>query len=496
MEKECIQCRRKFYEEDETLQKCPQCRGKEFATGRKLSAEECAEMAQMNRKALKKRKTRANKRAHAMRYAMEFRPSGGLRCVFALVLFGICVFFFVISDGKSKIALAEVSYTNQLLLSLSCAAVSVALLLPSFKMHKFLISAASAIIIAVSALLPTLFQKQGVEYYLSTDSQKNTAREEADKLRCLRDEDLEYLAKCVRDYPDGVHYAIFMRMPDQLLKTETGTLKNIAPETQTVDLIKSSLARILHSDAVDHHRSKSGISGIGVYFTVCNSRLENTDIAELLQKKYGKLYYSSSEKGIYELYIDTELIHKQYDDSQLADVFDADFVQRNVDALQALDAEVVRAAARRLTDADERVFSSSRAAENVESIKVCLRELMSQSWGGNQQAYGAVVEAMATYAPREVVAEDIFALWCKEPMVWNTVAGKLADRVESLMLAYLEESARTEQESMAALSYLRQYGTAASLSALRSFSQHSSVSLRNMAAVAQSAIEQRMQQSE
>lgn len=496
MEKECIQCRRKFYEEDETLQKCPQCRGEEFAAGRKLSAEECAELAKMQRKALKKRKTRANKRAHAMRYAMEFRPSGMLRCVLALVLFGICVFFFMISDGKSKIALAEVSYTNQLLLSLSCAVVSVALLLPSFKMHKFLISAASAIIIAVSALLPTLFQKQGFEHYLPTDTQAQTAQEAADQLRCLRDEDLEFLAKCARDYPDGVHYAIFMRMPDRLLKTETGSLKNIAPETQTVDLIKSSLARILHSDAVEHHRSKSGISGIGVYFTVCNSRLANTDVAELLQQKYGKIYYSSAEKGIYELYIDKELIHKQYDADQLADVLDADFVQRNVDALQALDTAVVQAAARRLADAGERVFSSPQAQEKVESVKVALRELLSQSWGVDRQAYCAVVEAMATYAPREVVAEDIFALWCKEPMVWNTAAGKLADRVESLMLAYLEEPARTEQESMAALSYLRQYGTSAALATLRSFSQHSSVSLRNMAAVAQAAIEQRMQQSE
>lgn len=156
----------------------------------------------------------------------------------------------------------------------------------------------------------------------------------------------------------------------------------------------------------------------------------------------------------------------------------------------------MQAAARRLADAGERVFSSPQAQEKVESIKVALRELLSQSWGGNRQAYCAVVEAMATYAPREVVAEDIFALWCKEPMVWNTAAGKLADRVESLMLAYLEEPARTEQESMAALSYLRQYGTSAALATLRSFSQHSSVSLRNMAAVAQSAIEQRMQQSE
>ncbi len=497
VEKECIQCRRKFYEDDETLQKCPQCRGTEFAAGRKLSAEECAELEQMNRKALRKRKSRANKRAHAMRYAMEFRPSGLLRCVLALVLFGICVFFFMISGGKSKIALAEVSYTNQLLLSLSCAAVSVALLLPSFKMHKFLIASVSAIIIAVSALLPTLFQQQSFEHYLQADdTQELNSREETDKLRCLRDEDLEYLAKCARDYPDGVHYAIFMRIPDKLLKTETGTLKNIAPETQTVDLIKASLARILHSDAVEHHRSKSGISGIGVYFTVCNSRLMHKDISELLRKKYGNLYYSNSEKGIYELYIDTELIHKQYDESQLSDVFDANFVQRNVEALQALDAEVVQAAARRLTDANARVFSSPQAGEKIESIKVCLRELMSQSWGSNRQAYGAVVEAMATYAPREVVAEDIFDLWCKEPMVWNTAAGKLADRVESLMLAYLEQPTRTEQESLAALSYLRQYGTTAALSTLRSFSRHSSVALRNMAAVAQSAIEQRVQQTE
>lgn len=495
MEKECIECKRRFYEEDETLQKCPQCRGAEFAAGQKLSAEERETLALMNSKALKKRKLRANKRVHSMRYAMEFRPSGMLRCVLALVLFALCVFFFMISDGRSKLALAEVSYSGQLLLSLSCAAVSIGLLLPSFKMHKFLISVASAIILTVSALLPTLFQTTGFENYLSDSADATASGAEEDKLRCLKDEDLEYFAKCARDYPDGTHYAIFMRMPNELLKTESGSLKNIALDTHTNDLIKMSLSRLLLSDAVTHHRSKSGISGIGVYFTVCNSQLGDKDISGLLQKYYGKLYYSSQEKRIYELYIDTAKLHKQFDETLLADVAHADFVQRNIEALSALDADVVRAAANRLSGARAHVFSSVQAGEKIELIKSSLRELLAQSWESNPLTYHALMEAMVAYAPGEVVAEDIFALWCKDDAKWKPVAGMMAERIEPLMLRYISRPERAEQEVLSAMSYLRQYGSEAALSALRPYINHSSSALSNMASVAISAIQQRVQQS-
>lgn len=523
VEKECTRCHKMFRASSDSQDVCPDCLNNEFSAGAALSDVGSDAVAKLLSSAVQRQNARANRLGKRFRVKNPFSSNGGVRCAFALFLFSVCVFLFLLSDGEEPTFLNQLEYHYQLCISLGSALVSLALILPSFSGHKTQVTVASLVILLLGVAMPSMWYYRVDDSEVYTDELVGAQAPETQSQQgghLFDERDLVQFRNAKKGYPSRVHYAVFLRYSVDPESSQNGRDKYIPCGYDVIHLVNRSLSRLLHGANVENVRSASGY---GVVFTVTNAPGEKQNISTLLGR-YGDVYFSNPEEGIYEVACDEQKIMsgKNGNVEHRRDPNHPDYVELNLKALRSLDAQVVRVAAEHLANSDVKRLKND--------IFHCLIEVLQDPWETSPDTYKALVDALVVFEPEgaynprvfdllmnylkfesqnsrpvsqsvvtrlalekpEKMHVPVLKLWQRSPEAWNDVAGLLVEQLEPYMIEQLQRSDIKIDEMLNVLRYLDSYGTPKSLPALRHVCETTGVqTLRHRAADVISSIEAR-----
>lgn len=485
----------------ETQEVCSACLEAEFASGVSSTEAQHDENVKEYVGARKRQIERAARMGRAFRSRSAYSVVGKVRCGLAMVLFLVCVFFFVISDGEQMTVLNQLDFVYQISISISVAVISSLLLLPSFSRHKIIISSTILLMLTLGATMPLFWNykvPESTEYTHTVGSE--AALEEAQKQsgRLLTDKDIPAFVDLERTRPGSVHYCIFIRCDMADRNTTDGVLYFGSMEQSTRNLVRSSLSRQLEGAKVEINNSPNGE---GVIFTASNVKAERKNISNMLSR-YGEVYFSDAARGVYEILLDSDKIKigEDVDPMMLLDYHRPGFVEANMRALQSLDAKLVAAAADRLAKANVPMLRGDVAHR--------LAQTLQSSWKTEPATYKALAEALVVYARDDepqlepllweyfesnlkagrgvsstVVARlaqiapqrmktPVLKLWQSNPAAWNQIAGLLAAELEPFMISQLSRQDLPVKELTDVLNYIQLYGTAQALPVLSTLESH------------------------
>ena len=492
-----------FQASSEEQDVCSQCLSAEFASG-ELSSEVSHEelVKEYAGGASRRQQARARRMGRALSSSTAFSMMGKVRCGFAVLLFLICTALFILGDGEQKTFLNQLAEEEQLAISISVCVISAALLLPSYSRHKLVVGLSSLFIVLMGVFMPSMWHHRTAEVGsapgVAVDEATSATVSEAEDGRYLKDEELTMFHKLHDEKPRGVHYVVFMRCDIDDSHKVNGTLAFGRMEQSTRNLIKSSLSRFMHGAEVLLNNSRDGN---GVIFTIADVKGERINMEQIL-KRYGRVYYKDTRRGVYELAIETDKIQPGMDADPQARMnpHSARFAEANMKALGSLDAKLVADAARKLASANTQVLRGD-ICDNL------LRALESP-WESEPDAHQALVEALTVYARKgdarvvaplklyfdqcikfgrgisspvvlrlveeapEQVVDAVLRLWAANPGAWNEITGKLGTHAETQMISFLERTDLPMNRIFDILTFLHDFGTEASLPVLERYLSH------------------------
>lgn len=525
VEKECTRCHKVFRPSTESQDVCAVCLNEEFGAGVAATDFGRESILKEHSEAMRRQRARASRLARAFRSTSAFSMLGLVRCVLAVILFLICVFFFITSDGDKLTFLNQLPYIYQLSISLGCAIISSLLLLPSFSRHKTIVMVTCLLMLALGATMPTIWHFRvpvTTAYVPETGAGSAKGEQALNNGRLIDDKELSFFSDLKKTRPRDVHYCVFMRCDHLKDDTAPGVISYGRMDQSARNLIRSSLSRLMHGAPVEINNSQNGC---GVIFTVSCVPGEKQNISSLLNR-YGSVYFSDAAEGIYELTLDPDklAIGEDCDTSKLLDPMHPAFAELNIKALRSLRADVVRASAKRLADA------------NVNRLRadICNRliETLNTPWETDLDTYNMLIDALVVYAPEgdvritpllwnyfqtvirahrsvsndvairlakaapDKMNEPVLKLWQLNPTAWNEVAGVLVDYIEPYMIEQLEKKDLSVRQLTDCLNYLQPYGTAKSLPFLQPYLGHADRAISRKASNTIDAIKVRIRSAQ
>lgn len=523
VEKECTKCHKVFRATQESQEICAECLGAEFGSGVVATDFGRDSVVKSNTDAMRRQQARADRVGKQLRSSSAFSTMGQVRCGLAVLLFLICVFMFIISDGEHMTFLNQLEYNYQLSISVGVSLVASLLLLPSFSGHKVTIGISWAIMLIMGVNMPNMwhYRVPQTTIYSHNEEEKDVADIAASiKGRLLTDKELSYFYDLKKTRPRAVHYSVFVRCDAIQEDYAAGVVSFGKMEQKNRNLIRSSLSRMLHGAQVEINNTASGS---GVIFTVVNVPDERKNLTTMLGC-YGRVYFSDAAEGIYELLLEPDKVSigEELDTSVLLDPAHPGFAELNMRALRSLNAEIVRAAAKRLADANVNRLRSDICSRLIETLQY--------PWEAEPDAYNALVEALVVYAPAgeartidllwhyfkenirnrrgvsnivvtrlakdapERMKDPVLKLWQANPTAWNDIAGILAAELEPVILEQLSKSASDVKVMTDCLNYLEPYGTQKAIPVLEAYVNHQDRAIARKAANTIDAIRGRQQQ--
>lgn len=505
VEKECTRCHKVFLATQESQDVCADCLADEFGSGVVSKDFDHASLVKNNIDATRRQQARASHQGRILRSGAAFSMSGHVRCGLAVFLFLLCVFMFILSDGSHRTFLNQLDYEYQLLISLGTALFSSLLLYPSFGRHKVVVVVLWCIMLLMGATLPSMcYYKVAEATSVASDSTFSSAADTDETgqnqktTRVLPDDELAFFYDLKKSRPKSVHYSVFVKSDAVTSDFGDGILAYGRMEQSVRNLIKSSLSRMFHGAKVEINNVDTGQ---GVLFTVINVPAERKNITSLLGL-FGDVYYSDAAEGIYELTLSNEKVRigEESDPAVLLNVNHPGFAELNMNALRSLNPEIVRAAAKRLADANVNALRSDIANR--------VKETLQYSWLTEPDTFNALVEVLVVYAPQgdpqvtdilwnyfkenirarrsvsnEVVARlahddpermrtPVLKLWQANPLAWNDIAGILVNELQPYMIEQLSGSGLSVKEITDYMNYLELYGTEAALPTIQRYVNH------------------------
>lgn len=448
-------------------------------------------------------------RAVRMRKKMSssglYNMMGKVRCSFAILLFLICAFAFMVGDSDTyRTPINQLEPMYQKLVSVGVCLIAACLLLPSYKRHQFIVGLTMAGMVVMGWYMPAIWHFREAPLSLpekADDSPGKSAEEKpaaavAAPLRQLTEQDLQVYRETAA--AGGVCYAIYLNSQDARVR----------------EIMREAFTRLLHAE-----NTRSYTRANGVLFVVASVPGQRENISRIISR-LGKVTYANVASGIYEVQYDAVKANmvSAYPSEILGTPTHPSFVSGNISELSSLEPMRVRAAAQRLKDADVRVLRPD--------IREALLQALKDSWSSELETYTALVEALIVYAPqgdREMVDEGlryfqyccqmrcatsesvmqmlvrerpeemvtpVVELWKHNPLAWNGMLAELGGRAETQVLQTLAAT-DDHQQINSCLKFLENYGSADALPAIEPLLSHPDSLIARSARITSEAIRHR-----
>lgn len=420
-----------------------------------------------------------------------FSMMGKVRCAFALLLFLICAFAYMLGDSETyRTPINQLEPSYQRLISFSVCLIASCLLLPSYKRHKFIVGFTMLGMLAMGWYMPRIwhFRKPSValpEKNANPQQKKAEAKKaeeqgiKGESPRQLTEQDLKVYREAEAASPGMAHYAIYLSTQDVRIR----------------EIVREAFTRLLHGE-----NTRSYTRAKGVLFIVSNVPGKRENISRIVSR-LGKVGYANVEAGIYEVRYDAVKSNmvSSFPPEMLGSPAHPSFVSGNISELCCLEPMRVRAAAQRLKEANVKILRSD--------IKEALLQVLKDSWVSEWETYSSLVEALVAYSPqgdKEMVAEGmkyfqyccqmqcptsaavmqmlvherpkemiapVVEMWKRNPLAWSGMLNELGDMAEGQVLHVLDE-AEDNQQINACLKFLENHGSADAVHAIEPLLQH------------------------
>lgn len=158
MEVECARCHCRFHTTAEGVSICPSCLDDEFGVASTMRSTDLHRFRAEYVAPKRRQEARAVKMCKSFSSETVYSLMGRVRCILAILLFLVCMFFFLIGDSdtyRTPINLLETS--SQRLISFSISVIAVLLLLPSLRRHRFIISSSALAMLVLGWFMPDIW---------------------------------------------------------------------------------------------------------------------------------------------------------------------------------------------------------------------------------------------------------------------------------------------------------------------------------------------------
>lgn len=504
MEKECAQCHRLFHAVQEKAELCPDCLRTQFSVASTLPEAERAVLQSARRAAEKRQEQRARRMQENYAAGSLFRFTGKLRFAEGLGLYVVVLLFFVLSSGdEAEAQLGFMDGFGQRVLSLLFCGVAAVLVASASARFRHYLLPLAVLMVSSAWFLPEWASSESPTKPKSPDPETAVEHAASDSkmspaARLMTEADLEVFRQLDSSSEQCTHYAIYMTRQD----------------ARTRDLMREALSRLLGAEF-----TRAYTRGEGSLYVVTNVPGKRRNISDVLSR-FGRLVYEAPREGIYELRFDAEKTNmvSKFQADALMTSSHSSFVAANMAELTCLDPMRIRSAAKRLTQAQ--VQTLRREVRNT------LLQVIADPWEGDWDTYGALVEALATYAlegdapsvsaclsffrsglekkhpipsvvvgylvrevPQEVL-DPIVEQWYADPIAWGESMNQLGRAVQPKLVAQLQRSESLRQVN-SIIRYLRDHGDAQAIPAIQPFTQNSDSLISHAAQEAVKALEQR-----
>ena len=464
-------------------------------------------MVEMNRLVQRRQSARAARMGRVLGGDTPYGFQGKVRCGLALALFLGCCFVFMLGDSETyRTPINQLESEYQLAVSLGVSLVSIALLLPSFRYHKFIIGLTIVAMLAMGVVMPRIWHARVPgENALPDEPAKvqqekpTQAEEPVKKAVALTESDLDVYRETCKEFPQNTHYAIY-------IDNQTSATRS---------LVRDALSRLLQAEY-----TRAYTRADGALYVVTNVRGKRTNVARIAAR-FGKVLRANPDAGVYEVSFSADKANlvSRYSSEVLTSPQNPNFVAANVAELMCLDPMRVMAAANMLTSSNVRVLRGD--------IRDAILQVLRDPWTSEPDTHRALLEALVTYAPRgdeqtlpicrkyfdncrmmqqemspvvlrRLISEDpdgmvepIVQLWSASPVLWNDMIAALGSRAEEQLVAKMNVDSDL-QTLDSVLKYLSGYGTAKSVPAVQSLLEHPDSLIRHKAGETLRDIEKRI----
>ncbi len=445
---------------------------------------------------IKKRQiARAERMSRELRRSSPYSVMGHVRCAFAVVLFLVCVFIFILGDSETfKTPINQLEFEYQLVFSLGISLFSVGCLLPSFRRHKFIVTSVSLVMLGMGVAMPFMWHARlpyadapqpQVEESASPDEATPAAERSG---RTLSDRDLDVYRKICEDLPGKAHYAIYMDNQTAISRT----------------LLRETLTRLLQAEYTSAYTR-----GDGALFVVVNVRSKSSFVSNVISR-FGRVSYANPEAGVYEVRFsaDKSNLVSRYSTEVLSSPHNPNFVAANISEMSSFDPMRVATAANTLAQANVNVLRHD--------IKQAILRVLQDPWLTEEDTYQALIEALNVYAPAKdeqalthfrtyfdncrnvgrslsskvvlrlidedpmTMVEPVLQMWAENPVAWGDVMTRLGSHAEDKMLTLITPGSDIQMLD-AALKYFASYGSAKAIPLVEQLAQHPDSLIRHKA---------------
>lgn len=506
MEKECIRCHRTFYTTQPEATLCAECLKSEFKmAARSLDDTERKKLASEYEVQDKRQSARAVRMKQGYETGSVFGWGGKLRFAFGLGLFLLTALIFFATGGTKQEAIFNaVDMLGQRIISLMVCALCAVLIISSSRRSPLVVYPLGILILVSGWFLPEIGLTDGendnfvpVEAPQLEDEGVSEAGE--DNGRALRKSDLDVFYQQKNSEPQVVHYAVYMSSQDSRTRT----------------LVRDALSRLLTAE-----NTRAYTRNDGALFVISHVRGKMRNISRTLSR-FGRITYSSPSEGIYEVRFDPDKVNlvSRYPVEVLSEPSNTSYVTANIGELLSLDPMRIRSAAKHLHQSNVQMLRNE--------VHDTLLQVMQDPWATDFDTYGALAEAMTTYAtgekdtaaidacrkffrtglsmkrempaavtnflirtvPDEMV-EPIVEFWCENPIAWTEPMSQLGTRTQKPLLEKLRGSTNIRRIGTV-IRYLKDYGDAGAINDIKPYLNHQDSIVRHTAQDAIRAIEAR-----
>lgn len=506
MEKECIRCHRTFYTTQPEATLCSDCLKSEFkVAARSLDDTERKALADEYEVQDKRQRSRAVRMKQGYEAGTVFSMAGKLRFAFGLGLFLLTALIFFATGGtKQEAAFNTLDMLGQRIISLMVCVLSAVLVISSTRRSPLVVYPLAVLILASAWFLPQIGLTDGendefVPVEAPVLEEEGVTEAVDDNGRALKKSDLDVFYQQKNSEPQVVHYAVYMSQQDSRTRT----------------LVRDALSRLLMAE-----NTRAYTRNDGALFVISHVRGKMKNISRTLSR-FGRITYSSPSDGIYEVRFDADKVNmvSRYPVEVLSEPTNQSYVTANIGELLCLDPMRIRSAAKNLHQSNVQMLRNE--------VHDALLQVMQDPWTSDFDTYGALAEAMTTYAtgdkdtaaidacrkffrtglsmkrempiavtnflirtvPDEMV-EPIVEFWCENPIAWTEAMAQLGTRTQKPLLEKLHGSTNIRRIGTV-IRYLKDYGDKDALEEIRPFLNHQDSIVRHTAQDAIRAIESR-----
>lgn len=483
-----------FQTSSEEMSVCQDCLSDEFAGASPLAASEKALLEQGIEESSRRREARARRMNIDYTRGSAFDVSGKLRFGFALVLFLICQFVFLLGSSRDyDTALSLLSMDSQRIIAIIFCWPAAVLMLFVSRRHRFLTWTLSLIFFVIGWVSPEVWAystSDDVSDVASLNEVSNIRPQESDDLgiykQVLTAKDLEVFSNQKKKMPNVGLLAVYLNDQD----------------TRSRATIREALTRLL-----DAEYTKAYTRANGALYMVVNVPQEALARVERQLSRFGRVAYNNAKEGVYEVIYDADKANmvSKYSPSVLTTPTNSAFVTANISELRCVDPMRVRMAALALRGADVKALR--------DDVRNALVEVLADPWTREADTYTALMEALVAYSrsgdakvielcrayfqscedqklniapsvldlliretPEEMM-EPILRHWCEDAVVWGPYMAKLGDKAEPSLLKMLEETKNIGKISII-LKHLRQCGTRSAIPVVERLTRHPDSTVR------------------